>query len=233
MFGPDGLGFGRTPWMTLVSWLARSGISEQTGSQPNETIVGNCVLGWGQGAFSSHVFQAGGTIDQSRVDHLIEHLHDIAEQIEGDPDRFTHAVAGAFIGAQRPQPYLTVTGVREVRGIRERLGSRFRGHIQWQSLVTLCGQVTTDGTKVITPGLLRLFFAGEGSFFLQLIERRRALASGTLAPGAPVGLLAQVDAGIDRHKTDEAYMRTKSALWVVVRILFYMLTRKGSDLRPL
>src|SRR5580704_17505144 len=57
MFGPDGLGFAGTPWMKLVSWLARSGISEQTGSNPHETVVKSCVRGWGQGAFSSHVFQ--------------------------------------------------------------------------------------------------------------------------------------------------------------------------------
>lgn len=233
MFGPEGLGFGRTPWMTLVSWLARQGISEQTGSRPNETIVSNCVLGWGQGAYSSHVFQAGGAIDQVRVEQVIRHLQEIAGKIEGDSRHITSAVAAAYIGAQRPQPYLTVTGVREVTGLRERLSSRFRGHIQWQSLVALCGHVTTDGTKVLTPGLLRMFFASEGSFFVQLVDRRRSLASGALTPGAAVGLLAQVDAGVDRAQTDRAYMHTKSALWVILRILYYMATRKGAGLRPL
>ena len=56
IFGPVGLGFGATVWTTLISWLARNGISQQTGSKPDETDIPNCVLGWGQGAYSSHVF---------------------------------------------------------------------------------------------------------------------------------------------------------------------------------
>src|SRR5216683_3167454 len=62
MFGPRGLGFWKTCSMRFVSSLASSAISEQTGSKPHETVVKNCVLGWGQGAFSSHVFQTDGTV---------------------------------------------------------------------------------------------------------------------------------------------------------------------------
>ena len=233
MFGPEGLGFAPTPWMKLLSWLARSGISEQTGSNPDETVVKNCVLGWGQGAFSSHVFQEDGSIDQARLDRLIHHLRYLAEHVEGDPTRITFATAGAFVGAQLPQPYRTMKGVVQVRGLRQRWSSRFRGHIQWQSLVALSGHVTDDGTKVLTPSLLKTFFAGEGSFFLKLVERRRKLLSGELRPGEPVGLLAHVEAGIDREKTDRAYMKNKSALWVVLKIFYYMLIRKGAGLKPL
>lgn len=233
MFGSDGLGFAGTPWMTLVSWLARNGISEQTGSNPDETSVKGCVLGWGQGAYSSHVFRKDGSADRERLERVIGHLRSIAEKVEGDPSRITSATVAAFIGAQLAQPFLTVSGVRTVEGPRERWGARFRGHIQWQSLVALCGQVTHDGTKVLTASFLRSFFAGEGSFFMSLLERRRMLLRGQLRPGEPVGLLENVEEGIDREKTDRAYMKNKSALWVVLKILYYMATRKGSRLQPL
>jgi hypothetical protein len=232
-FGPAGLGFAAGPWMKLVSWLARSGISEQTGSQPDETIVASCVEGWGQGAFSSHVFRADGTVDGERLEQLIGHLGALATELEGDATRITSATVAAFVNAQRPQPFRTYTGPREVRTLRERWSARFRGHIQWQSLVALCGQVTPDATKVLTPRLLRAFFAGEQSFFVRLVERRRGLRAGELVPGQPVGLLADVGPGIDAVKTDQAYLAEKSSLWVVLKILFYMLTGKGAGLSPL
>jgi hypothetical protein len=233
MFGPDGLGFAGTPWMILVSWLARTGISEQTGSKPNETIVKSCVLGWGQGAYSSHVFREDGSADLDQLDRLILHLRYLAKEVEGDPTRLTSATVAAFVGAQPAQPYRTVKGPREAGTARERWASRFRGHIQWQSLVALCGHVTTDGTKVVTPKMLKRFFGGEGSFFMDLIDRRRKLLAGELRPGEPTGLLEDVDAGIDRERTDRAYMKTKSALWVVLKILYYMAIGKGKGLRTL
>ena len=45
IFGPKGLGFGNTFWTTIISWLARNGISEQTKSNSNETNIANCVKG--------------------------------------------------------------------------------------------------------------------------------------------------------------------------------------------
>jgi Dyp-type peroxidase family len=233
MFGPRGLGFGRTPWTELVSWLARSGISMQTGSKPGETIVANCVAGWGQGAFSSHVFQPNGRVDLQRLEALIAHLGHLAQSAERDPAKITSAVAAAFVNSQPAQPYETRAGLQQVRTLRERLGSRFRGHIQWQSLVELCGQVSADGTKIVTGALLRRFFAGERSFFLALIDRRRALLSGTLQPGAAEGLLAEVEPLVDRQKTDLEYMRNKSSLLVVLRIIYYMATRRGAELKSL
>jgi hypothetical protein len=233
MFGPDGLGFAGTPWMKLVSWLARSGISEQTGSNPHETVVKNCVQGWGQGAFSSHVFQADGTVDHARLEHLIAHLQYLAENVEGDRTRMGSATAAAFVNAQRAQPFRTYSGQREVHTFREAWSSRFRGHIQWQSLVALCGQVDQNGNKVLTAPLLRAFFGGEESFFLALIDRRRKLLSGQLTPGDPIGILALVELGIDREKTDRSYMRKKSSAWLLLKISYYMITGIGSRLDPL
>lgn len=230
LFGPDGLGFSRTPWMLLVSWLARSGISEQTSSRPNETNVEGCVLGWGQGAFSSHVFQAHGGVDEAQLDRLIARLRHLARAVEGTPERITGATVAAYVGSRPPQPFRTFDGIREAKGMRERLSARFRGHIQWQSLVTLCGVVTRDGQKVVTEPLLRSFLAGEPWFFSSLVDRRRRLLAGQASPGERVGLLAQVGDEVDPVATDRALMKNKSSLWLVVKIACYMATRKGAGL---
>lgn len=232
MFGPEGLGFSGTPWMKLVSFLARSGISEQTGSKPHETVVKNCVQGWGQGAFSSHVFQVDGTVDRARLESLVAHLQYLAENVEGDRTRIGSATAAAFVNAQRAQPFRTYSGQREVQTFREALSSRFRGHIQWQSLVALCGHVDQNGNKVLTGSLLKAFFGGEESFFVALIERRRQLRSGQLTPGDSSGILALVEPGIDREKTDRSYMQHKSSAWLLLKILYYMVTGIGSGLKP-
>jgi hypothetical protein len=235
MFGPEGLGFAGTFWMTLVSWLARNGISEQTGSRPNETIAKNCVAGWGQGAFSSRVFLADGTggWDDAQLVRLIEHLGGIAQKLEGDATRVNSATVAAFVGSQEPRPYQTYTGIREVHGFVAENESRFRGHIQWQAFVALCGYVNTKGERVVTPSLLNRFFAGETSFFLQLVEHRRELREGEIQPGALGGFLGEVEPYIDREATDRAYMAKKSGLWLVLKIAYYMVTRKGSGLAPL
>lgn len=233
LFGPDGLGFAATPWMRLISWLARSGISEQTGSSPNQTIVENCVLGWGQGAFSSQVFEADGGVDQARLAHLIAYLRGLAAELEGNSDRISARVVAAFVNAQPAQPFRTHTGLRRLRSLRERFWARFRGHIQWQSLVALCGHVDRSGTKVLTPQLLKAFFGSERSFFLAVVERRCALAAGVLPLGAAVGLLADVDGTIDREKTDREYLVHKSGLWLLSKILYRMITRTGARHEPL
>ena len=233
MFGPDGLGFANTPWTTLISWLARNGISEQTGSKADETIAENCVLGWGQGAYSSRVFAGDGSCDQAQLQRLTTYLSGLAQRLQGDPTRINSVTVAAFIEAQRPQPYRTFNGVREVRGLRERLSSRFRGHIQWQSFVALCGYVNSRGEKVITPSLLRRFFGGESSFFADLVARRRQLGRGEIRPGEALGFFGEVESGIDREETDRAYTQRKSGLWVVLKILFYMVTRKGATQQPL
>ena len=233
MFGPEGLGFASSPWMRFVSELARSGISEQTGSRPGETNVEGCVLGWGQGAFSSHVFRADGSIDVHRRERLIEHLRSLAAVVEGDPALITSATVAAFIGAQPAQPYLTHTGPRELKGWRQALSARFRGHIQWQSLVALCGQVNRRGKRVLTPALLRAFFSDEQSFFRHLVTRRRKLVAGELTLGAALEQLSPPDEDIDPVRTDRAYMARKSSLWLILKILWYMATRKGAGLPSL
>lgn len=214
MFGPEGLGFAGTPWTTLISWLARNGISRQTASQPNETVVKNCVAGWGQGAFSSRVFLADGSggWDDAQLERLINHLGEIARTLEGDATRINSAAAAAFIGSQDPKPYQTFNGIQEARGFVAKAEARFRGHIQWQSLVA---------------------FAGETSFFTQMLEHRQKLCRGEIQPGAPDVFLDSAETHIDRAATDRAYIKTKSGLWLILKITFYMITRKGAQIAPL
>jgi hypothetical protein len=228
MFGPEGLGFARSPWMRVVSWLARSGISEQTGSRPNETIVKNCALGWGQGAFSSHVFQADDRASAAALERLLAEFHRLAALHEGHPDRITARVAAAFVNTRPAEPYSTVAGMREARTLRERLSSRFRAHIQWQSLVALCGHVDESGRRILTRSLLTRFFNGEGRFFADFVERRQRLLSGELEPGSAVGLLEIVDEGIDRIATDQGYQRDKSSLLVILTIAYHMALSTGT-----
>jgi hypothetical protein len=229
MFGPNGIGFASSPWMKLVSWLARNGISDQTGSRPNETIVKNCGLGWGQGAYSSHVFQPSENADAAALERLISSFQRLALALEGHPDRITARVAAAWVNNKPPEPYSTHEGLREARTWTERAASRFRAHIQWQSLVTLCGHVDQGGRRVLTRPLLTRFFAGEGRFFAEFVERRRKLLSGELQAGAAVGLLENVDGGIDRVATDEYWRQNKSSLRLILGILWHMAVRTGRD----
>jgi hypothetical protein len=227
IFGPEGLGFAGTPWTRLVSWLARNGISEQTGSKPDETSIPSCVLGWGQGAFSSRVFDKDRGVDRARLAQLIAHLQGIAEALGDRDQRITGRVLGVYVGSQQAAEFLTAKGPRKLDGFRDRVGSRFRSHIQWQALYTLCGQVSGDGIKEVTPELLNAFFTCETPFFAQLVERRRLLRSGALKPGARSGPLSDVAATIDPERTDEEYLRVKSGLWMIARIAVYMLTQKS------
>jgi hypothetical protein len=228
LFGPDGIGFASSPFMKLVSWLARNGISDQTGSRPNETIVKNCGLGWGQGAYSSHVFQPNANADAANLERLISNFQRLALTLEGHPDRITPRVAAAWVNNQPVQPYSTHKGLREARTWRERQASRFRAHIQWQSLVTLCGHVDGDGRRVLTRSLLTRFFKGEGRFFAEFVERRRQLRAGELPAGAAVGLLENVEDGIDRVKTDGYWRRNKSSLRLILGIAWHMVVRTGT-----
>jgi len=224
IFGPAGLGFGGTPWTRLISWLARNGISRQTGSAPNETNIENCVKGWGQGAFSSRVFDKDSGVDRVRLESLIVHLEELAEAL-GDRERtITGRVLGLYVSSQVPREFLTVDGPRRLSGFAERVGSRFRSHIQWQALYTLCGQVSEDGTKRVTPELLTAFFGSETPLFSQLVERRRLLQSGAIKAGERRGPLSDVPHGVSLELTDKEYARQKSGLWMLLRIGYYMLT---------
>jgi hypothetical protein len=228
VFGPDGLGFADSPWMALISWLARNGISKQSGSRPNETNITNCVKGWGQGAFSSRVFRAGPGVDRERLARLIAHLQALAESL-GDPERrITGPVLGVYVASQEAQPYLTVDGLHTLKGWAERAEARFRSHIQWQSLYALAGQISTRGKKEVTPELLETFFTGERPFFAQLSERRRLLRTGSLKPGGRNGPLCDVPESISLERTDKEYARPKSGFWMLARIAYYMLVARPS-----
>lgn len=233
IFGSSGLGFKDGFWAWLISWLARNGIQEQTGSRHDETDIENCVKGWGQGPYSSRVFDSQKGIDEEQLERLIEHLRGIAAKMKVKNGRFTDTVLAAFVGSQEPQTYSTWTGPREVHSFRDRLGARFRGHIQWQALCALCGQVDRDGVKHVTPELLRTFFNSEQPFFERVVDRRRRLRAGELQVGDRSGLLAEVPEHIDLEATDREYRRNKSGFGLVSRIALFMLRRTGSGLAPL
>lgn len=232
-FGPSGLGFKDGFFAKLISWLARNGIQEQTGSRPDETNIENCVKGWGQGPFSSRVFDPQKGIDEDQLERLIQHLHGIASKLNVKNGRFTDQVLAAFVGSQNAEIYSTWAGPRKVRSLRERLGARFRGHIQWQSLCTLCGQVDHDGVKHVTPELLHTFFKSEHPFFQLVVDRRRRLRAGELQVGDPSGLLQQVPAHIDPKETDREYQRDKSGLGLILKIVLFMFWQTGRGLTPL
>ncbi|MDH5642011.1 MAG: hypothetical protein OEY28_12020, partial [Nitrospira sp.] len=109
-FGPSGLGFKADFFGRLISWLARTGIQEQTGSRPDETDIEGCVKGWGQGPFSSRVFDAQKGIDEDQLERLIQHLHGIASTMNIQNGRFTDRVLAAFVGSQDAEVYSTWTG---------------------------------------------------------------------------------------------------------------------------
>ena len=233
IFGPDGLGLSAGIWSRLLSFLARTGIQEQTGSKPDETDVSACVKGWGQGAFSSRVFDAEKGIDPVRLDQFIAHLQAMAREFGTPNHRITAKVLAAFISTQDPEPYSTWNGIRTVKTMRDRLAAIFRGHVQWQGFDTLCGQIDLDGVKHVTPELIRTFFNSEEPFFDQIINRRDSLRKGTLAPGEKTGVLADVPAHIDLVATDAEYQRNKSGLWLILKIATYMLFNRRSKQGPL
>jgi hypothetical protein len=232
-FGASGLGFKDGLLVKLISWLARNGIQEQTGSRPDETDIEGCVKGWGQGPFSSRVFDSRKGIDEDQLERLIQHLHGIASKLNVKNGRFTDRVLAAFVGSQEAEVYSTRTGPRRVQSFRERLGARFRGHIQWQALCTLCGHVDHEGVKHVTPELLNTFFKSEQPFFDRVVDRRRRLRTGELQLGDRSGLLQEVPEHIDLKETDREYQRDKSGLGLLFKIALFMLCRTGSGLAPL
>ena len=233
VFGPDGLGLGRTFWSTLISWLARTGIQKQTGSNKNETDVVNCMNGWGQGPFSSRVFSVDDGIDAPQLERLITHLETIAGELGTADGRITEKVLATFVETQKAKPYSTAAGIQEPKGLRVFLGARFRGHIQWQGFIVLCGQVDRQGVKHITPDLLREFFGGEEPFFQLIEDRRHGLADGSISIGSATGLLANAPAHIDLVKTDREYLKNKSGLWLVIKIVGYMLRHRQASVGSL
>jgi len=233
IFGPEGLGLAGTPWMTLLSFLARTGIQEQTSSKPGETDIPACVKGWGQGSCSSRVFNVNLAVDEDQLDRLIAHLEGIAKEMGVPNQRMTGKVLGSFVATQDLEPYSTFKGIRSVKTLRQRFTARFRGHVQWQGFDTLCGQLDQDGVKHATPELIRDFFNSEVPFFTRIIDRRRGLREGALQLGDKSGVLADVPAHIDLVATDREYKRNKSGLIVVLKIARYMIFPKRSRMGPL
>ena len=199
IFGPEGLGLGASIWTTILSGLARTGIQEQTGSNPGETNIEACVKGWGQGAYSSRVFDADKGVDEAQLGRFIAHLQGIADELGVPNQRITDKVLGVFVSTQDAEPYSTWDGMREAKGALDRFTARFRGHVQWQGFDTLCAQIDRDGVKHVTPELLRAFFNSEEPFFDQIVGRRRRLRGGTLTPGDKSGVLA--DGGPLAHRS--------------------------------
>jgi len=233
LFGAEGLGFKNNLWMKLVSYLARTGIQEQTASKKNETDIANSVKGWGQGANSSRVFNVTKGVDPARMELLIQRLLDISKEFEIENNRLTHDVLAAFVTTQKAEPYLTWNGLREAKGFIKRNQARFRGHIQWQSFVALCGHVDQSGIKHITPELLRTFFTSPRPFFNLIVERRAQLLQGVITPGSKTGLMADAPEYVNIKATDLEYMRNKGGLGLVLKILWYMVMNRKSKLGPL
>ncbi|MDH5551869.1 MAG: hypothetical protein OEX82_00905 [Nitrosomonas sp.] len=233
IFGPDGLGLASSVWMKILSFLARTGIQDQTGSKPGETSIEACVKGWGQGACSSRVFNPETGVDEEQLERFIAHLQGIAKELGVPNQRITGKVLAVFISTQDTEPYMAWDGIRTVKSARDRFTARFRGHVQWQGFDTLCSQIGNDGIKYATPELIREFFNSEMPFFDRIVERRRGLRNGTLSEGEKSGLLADVPAHIDCVATDREYKKNKSGLWLILKIGRYILFPKKSKLGPL
>ena len=233
IFGPLGLGLSGGIWARLLSLLARTGIQEQTGSKPGETDIEACVKGWGQGAYSSRVFDADKGVDEAQLDRFLAHLHGMAVEFGTPNQRITAKILAAFIATEQPEPFSTWNGLRSVKGMRDRLGAIFRGHVQWQGFETLIGQIDKQGVKHVSPELIRAFFNSEEPFFQQIMERREQLRNGSLAIGSNTGLLADAPAHIALESTDEEYRRNKSGLWLILKIIYYMAIPPRSRLGPL
>ena len=109
IFGPNGLGLSSGIWANLLSKLARIGIQKQTGSNPGETDIQACVKGWGQGAYSSRVFDPHKGIDEEQLTRFINHLQAIAQELDVPNQRITDRVLGVFITTQDAEPTLQLT----------------------------------------------------------------------------------------------------------------------------
>lgn len=236
IFGPYGLGLASSIWTKILSMLARTGIQEQTGSKPGETNIDACVKGWGQGACSSRVFDPENLetgVNEAQLERFIAHLQGIAKELGVPNQRITDKVLAAFISTQDTEPYSTWDGIHTVKTARDRFTARFRGHVQWQGFDTLCGQLDHDGVKHVTTELIRSFFYSEEPFFQRIVERRRGLREGTLPVGEKSGVLADAPAHIDLEATDREYKRNKSGLWLILKIVSYILFPRRSRLGPL
>ena len=233
IFGADGLGLANTFWMRLLSFLARTGIQEQTGSNKGETNIDSCAKGWGQGAYSSRVFDASRGVDREQLDEFITHLCVIAKELRTPNGRITEKVLGSFIATQVAEPYSTISGIKEGKTRKERLGGIFRGHVQWQGFITLCGQVDINGCVHVTPELLKAFFESSKPFFYTVIEHRRQLREGELKLGGPSVLLSEAPTHIDVAATDKRYKKNKSGLMIILRIVKYMIIPKRAAIGPL
>ena len=233
IFGPKGFGLASSIWATILSNLARTGIQEQTGSKPGETDIEACVKGWGQGAYSSRVFNPEFGVDEEQQERFIAHLQGIAKELGTPGQRITDKVLGVFISTQDAEPYSTWDGIRMTKTWRDNFSARFRGHIQWQGFDTLCGQIDQNGVKHVTPELIREFFNSEEPFFKRVVDRRCALRDGTLPIGDKSGLLTDAPAHIDLEATDREYNKNKSGLWLILKIVRYMVLSRKSRLGPL
>ncbi len=233
IFGPEGLGLASSIWMTILSFLARTGIQEQTGSKPDETNITACVKGWGQGACSSRVLNVELGVDEEQLARFLTHLEGIAKELGVPDQRITDRVLGVFVSTQDLEPYSTWEGIRSAKTARDRFAARFRGHVQWQGFDTLCGQIDHNGVKHVTPELIREFFNSEEPFLQRIVERRRGLRDGTLRAGDKSGVLADAPAHIDLEATDREYDKNKSGLWLILKIARYMLFPRRSKLGPL
>ncbi len=233
IFGPEGLGLASSIWMKILSFLARTGIQEQTGSKSGETDIDACVKGWGQGACSSRVFDVKKGVDEMQLVRLVTHLEGIAKELGIPNQRITDKVLAVFVSTQDIEPYSTWNGIRTAQSVRDRFNARFRGHVQWQGFHTLCGQMDYNGIKHVTPELLRTFFTSEEPFFQTLIERRSRLRDGTLVAGDKSGILADAPEYVDLTTTDQEYIKNKSGLWVILKIIVYILFPRRSQLGPL
>ena len=233
IFGPNGLGLSGGFWANLLSYLARTGIQEQTGSKPGETDIQACVKGWGQGAYSSRVFDPHKGVDEEHLGRFIQHLHDIALELNVPNQRITDKVLGVFITTQNAEPFSTVNGEQQARSWFENFTARFRGHIQWQGFDTLCGQIDQQGIKHASPELISDFFNCDRPFFRIVVERRKALQQGTIVSGDKSGLLASAPPYVDLKATDDEYKRNKSGFGLLIKIIGYMLFQQKSKLGPL
>lgn len=161
------------------------------------------------------------------------HLEGIAKELGVPNQCITDKVLAVFISTQDTEPYSAWDGIRTVKSARDRFTARFRGHVQWQGFDTLCGQIDKDGIRHSTPELIREFFNSEVPFFERIVERRRNLREGTLPEGEKSGILAEVPAHIDLVATDREYKKNKSGLWLILKIVSYILFPRKSQLGPL
>jgi len=233
IFGADGLGLANTVWMRILSFLARTGIQDQTGSKKGETDIENCVQGWGQGAYSSRVFDVERGVNKEQLATFIDHLNNIAEEMNVPNGRITEKVLGAFIATQEPEPYSTIDGIREVESMRGKLQGIFRGHVQWQGFIALCGHVDKDGVVHVTPELLTTFFNSPHPFFELIVNHRRDLRAGSVKPGESSEILRNAPTHIDRAATDLRYKTNKSGLMIILRIAKFMLLPYRAKVGPL